>query len=341
MSKNCFILIISVLFTVSSLFSQEVEFSGWGMTGIKVYDRNVLRGYSQEMFYEGKLQADIEYNDNIEAQLDFRGNSIDNSLEFREFSVKFKYAEKLRWKVGNIKKPFGYEQSIKREFLISANRSYVYNSIAKIGYGGRSVSIMAYYNYSDKRDNFPYSYYVSIFKDNSLTSGLVTRGIYHRGNYSYGLSYMLQNKGGKYSISTHGIATDFLFKKNDYSINAEIFYIQDPVEGQTVIEGNIRNGTGDNENIFTAGAKILTSLEYKIDAEVITKIEPFVMASYFIPNTELSKYHMIQGVIGSNFYFTKKVKLRFDGNLVFTKNHLNEDYVTDESLVTLAIQVRF
>jgi hypothetical protein len=53
------------------------------------------------------------------------------------------------------------------------------------------------------------------------------------------------------------------------------------------------------------------------------------------------KYHMIQGVIGANFYFTKKIRLRFDGNIIFTKNDLNEDYVTDESLVTLELQVRF
>ena len=60
-----------------------------------------------------------------------------------------------------------------------------------------------------------------------------------------------------------------------------------------------------------------------------------------IQKLKISKYHIIQCVIGSNFYFTKKVRLRFDGNLVFTKNHLNQEYVTDESLVTLAIQVRF
>jgi len=341
MLKIYIVVLISLLVNSSAIFSQEVEFSGWGMSGIKIYDRNVLQGYSQEMFYEGKLQANIEYNDNIEAQLDFRGNSIDNSLEFREFSVKFKFAEKLRWKIGNIKKPFGYEQSINREHLISTDRSYVYNSVANLGFGGRSVSIMAYYNYSNKREDFPYSYYVSLFKDNSLASGLVTRGIYHSGNYSYGLSYMFQNRGGSYSINTHGFATDMLFKKKDYSTSVELFFVQDPVEGQRILEGNKINDTDENESIFATGVKMLTSLEYKTDAEVITKIEPYIMTSYFIPNTDLTKYHMIQGVIGSNFYFTKKVRLRFDGNLIFTKNDLNEDYVTDESLVTLAIQVRF
>ena len=64
MLKICMVFVISFLFMISFAYSQKVEFSGWGMTGIKVYDRNILQGYSQEMFYEGKLQSDIEYNDN-------------------------------------------------------------------------------------------------------------------------------------------------------------------------------------------------------------------------------------------------------------------------------------
>ena len=244
MSKIFSILIVSLLVMTFSTYSQEVEFSGWGATGIKVYDRNILLGFSQEMYYEGKLQAEIEYSDNIEAQLDFRGNSIDNSLEFREVSVKFKFAEKLRWKVGNIKKPFGFEQSINREHLISVDRSNVYNNISNIGYGGRSVSIMAYYKYSKKREDYPYSYFLSVFKDNSLVSGAAARGIYHSGNYSYGLSYLFQNKGGVNSINTHGLAADFLIEKKDYSTSAELFFVQDPVQGQAAIERNKMKSRG-------------------------------------------------------------------------------------------------
>lgn len=334
--------IIVITFSISDLnFAQKIEFSGWGATGINVYDRNVLLGYSQEMFYEGKLQANIEYNDNIDAQLDFRGNSIDNSLEFREFSVKFKFAKKLRWKVGNIKKPFGYEQSVNREHLISTDRSYVFNNISKMGYGGRSISIMAYYNYSKKRDDYPYSYYISIFKDNSLLSGLATRGIYHVGDYAFGLSYMFQNKGGSYSINTHGIATDFKLEKKDYSTSVELFFVQDPMEGQAIKKRNNLTGTDDEEIIYATGAKLLTALEFKTEAEVITKIQPFLLTSYLMPNIELTKYHVIQGSIGANFYFTKKIRLRFDGNLILTKNELNTDYSTEESLVTIELQVRF
>ena len=79
----------TLFFLLSSvLLSQNVSFSGYGAAGLKMYDRNRLNDYNQETYFEGKLQADIKYNDHIKAQLDLRGNSTDNSVNFREFSIK-------------------------------------------------------------------------------------------------------------------------------------------------------------------------------------------------------------------------------------------------------------
>ena len=69
--------------------AQDIEFEGWGATGFKYFARNRLNGANQETYYEGKLQAEIEFTKKIEAQLDLRGNSTDRSVNFREFSVKF------------------------------------------------------------------------------------------------------------------------------------------------------------------------------------------------------------------------------------------------------------
>ena len=206
------IFIFLILLLNPVIFAQDVSFSGWGKTGLMIFDRNINEGYSQETYYQGKFQTSFKYDENIKAQLDFRGNSIDNSVKLREFSVNFKYSDKLRWKVGNIKKPFGYEQSVKRDDLISVDRSNVYNSIAELGYGGRAVSVMAYRKFSEKRADFPFSYFISVSKDNSFNSSLTTRGIYHLDSYSYGISYMFQNYGGRIDIQTHGFATDFLIE---------------------------------------------------------------------------------------------------------------------------------
>ena len=112
-SKLTFILII---FTVTA-FSKDFSFSGFGSTGYIFYERNIIKGVDQESFYEGKFQVDIKINKHIEAQLDFRGNSFDQDVELREFSVKFKYHDYIKFKFGNLKLPFGYEQLINRENL--------------------------------------------------------------------------------------------------------------------------------------------------------------------------------------------------------------------------------
>jgi len=42
-----------------------------------------------------------------------------------------------------------------------------------MGFGGRSVDIQAYYKYSKKRADFPFSYFVNLYKNNSFQSGAV------------------------------------------------------------------------------------------------------------------------------------------------------------------------
>ncbi len=329
------------LLLLSIVFSQDINFSGFGNTGWRLYDRNINEGYSQETYYGGKFQANIEFNKNIESQLDFRGNSIDNSVELREFSIKFKYSDKLRWKVGNIKKPFGYEISVNRDRLISVERSNVYNSIAKLGYGGRTVSVMAYRKYSKKQPDFPFSYYLSLSKDNSFTTNVTGRGIYHSGDYSYGLSYMFQNRGGRMLVQAHGFAADFLIDKKNYSNSIELFFVKDPLQSKINEEMNTTGSQDKNENVYTGGAKILTSISFKTDAEVITKIEPLVMFSCFVPDVDVTDTHVIQFLIGSNFYFTKKIRLRFNGDVRLTKNENSDKYATNQSGAILELMVRF
>ena len=67
--KNLFakisLLMISLILGIDLTFAQEVEFKGWGATGFKYFSRIRLNGSNQEVYYEGKLQADIEINKKI------------------------------------------------------------------------------------------------------------------------------------------------------------------------------------------------------------------------------------------------------------------------------------
>jgi hypothetical protein len=341
--------LIICLSIVSQVISKDIDFTGYGATGYVFYDRQILNDYIQESYYRGKLQVEIELSKQIDAQLDLRGNSVDKSVRFREFSVKFKYNPKLRFKVGNIKRPFGYEQLTSVENLYTVERSLVQQYVSLKGYGGRSVSVMAYYNYSEKRPEFPYSYSISLFKDNSNSSGAALRGSFHSGKISYGCSYLFQSTGVNQRVSAHGFSADLQVQRENFRTGLELFLVQDPLPEQQILAQNQVNSQAqaalnpDYEKVFGTGASLLTARTFNTNAEVIKKIEPLILLSLYLPDIDIPDTHVIQTLIGLNLYFTKNVRLRINGDLHLTKNEYNEagDYATDESRVILDLQVRF
>ena len=53
--------------------------------------------------------------------------------------------------------------------------------------------------------------------------------------------------------------------------------------------------------------------------------------------------HILQGLVGVNFYFTKKVRLRLNTDLRLTKSEYDESgkYATNESRAIVELHVRF
>lgn len=345
------ITVILSLFLLNCLLyaGEKVDFTGFGAAGFLFIDQNPLTDANQSTYYFGKLQADIEFNDEIEAQLDLRGNSVTNNITFREFSAKFKYFEYVRFKVGNIKRLFGYEYVANREDLLTANRSVMQNNLSIRGYGVRSVSIMAYYNYSKKRPDFPFSYAASLYKDNSLGSGMALRGIYHINDFNMGFSYIFQNRSGNYPISVHGISLEAGYEKKKTSLNAGIVYVQDPLRGQEILAANnsmedagLMNQITD-EMVYCAGAILSGGVGFDTGSRIIKTIEPLILFSIFIPNSKESENHVLQGLAGVNFYFTKKVRLRLNADLRLTKSEYDESgkYATNGSRFIAEVQVKF
>ncbi len=335
MIKSIIVSIACLLFTSSLLYSQKIEFSGWGATGFIFYDREILNEYTQEVYYRGKLQADIEINKKLEAQFDMRGNSVDNTITFREFTAKFKYMDYLRFKFGNTKKPFGYELLENQEDLYTVRRSITSQRSALLGYGGRSVSLMAYYNYNKKRSEFPYSYALSVFKDNSLNFGVGTRFRYHTGDFALSANYLYQSRGGEEPISGSGIGADVTFDIKDFFSSFEIMYLQDIDEG---VRRRLRN---EDEKAFAFGVKIESAYQFELDAEVIKRIEPLILVNYFQPDSKLTEEHIIQSIVGVNIYFHKKVRARLDADIRLSKDEYNGDYSTHDSRFYIELQVRF
>lgn len=330
-----FLLIFIIIAFLSESKAQEVKFSGYGSVGYRFYNRNILNGYNQESYYEGKIQADIKYNKKIEGQIDLRGNSIDNSFKLREVTVKFDYWDYLKIKLGHIKKPFGTEQMVNEEELYTVERSNVHENLSEMGYGGRAVSLMAYYKFNEKRENFPYSYYISLFHNNNLYKGVVGKFVYHTTWLNFSVNYQYQQKGGDNSLSTQGFGGGIELDKSGFYSAAELFYVQDP------LEGSLRKLRGENEKVYSLGAKFLTAYSIIFDGEIVKALEPVLLVSYFVPDNAISENHIIQSLIGLNIYFHKKVKFRINGDLRLTKNQFNDDYSTKESRAIVELQMSF
>ena len=331
LSSITFLLVL----TLGVISAQEITFSGYGATGFIFTNKNMLNGYNQETYYEAKFQSDIKINSKIEAQLDFRGNSRDDDVELKEVSVKLKFWKYFRLKIGNIKKPFGYEQLVNREKLLTTDRTLLHQNVSETGFGGREFSIMGYYKYSEKRPEHPYSYYFSFSKDNSLSFSGNARFIYHKNDFNYGASYMYYNQGGEETIGSHGFSFDISRKMKKYTTALELLYVNDPVE-------NIRRRLGNQpEDVYTFGAKLFTAYEFDLDSEYFKKIEPIVVASLYVPDSENSGTNIIQAIIGANLYFHKYVSVRLHGDLRLTKTEFNDSYSSKESRGVLEVLVRF
>lgn len=330
-----FLILLFFLFSASFIFPQKIEFSGYGAAGYRIFDRDILNQYNQEAYYEGKFQADIEINDQIEAQLDFRANSFDEEVELREFSVKFAYNKKLKFKFGNIKKPFGLDQLENRANLPYIERSQANQNAEEIGFGGRSLSLMAYYKYSSKKPEYPYSYYASVFRNNSQRTGLAGRFSFHSNDWHYGANYMMINSSNKVSLFGHGFGVDLGYDGKDSFASLEIFL------AQNIDERLIRSLAGNDKNINVFGLKTSYGFEIETDADVIKKIEPIFMGSIYFPELSYTDGHAIQALFGANFYFHKKVRLRFNADLRLTKNQYVDEYTTKESRGVIELQVRF
>ncbi len=336
MKKILFIALIISSFALCSAVSKKIiiDFEGYGSTGFIFFNTEYMNHVNNLAYYRGKLQTEIKYGKNIQAQLDLRGDSDDHSITFKEFSIRFKFMDYFWVKAGNIKKPFGYEQLTSRENLKTIERSFCHEQFSNIGFGGRAVSLMAYYYYDEDTEGPPVSYYISGFKENSLNAGLSARLVYHFENIAIAGNYMYLSTGSL-DFTSNAYAIDFTIDKKSYITNIEIMAAQDP------IEGIIRRLQDREENVITYGAKWLTAYKFKFDKKFMEAVEPLMQLSYLMPDSEKPGNNVIQLVLGCNYYLHKDVLMRFNGDIRLTKNEYIGEYDPYNSRANIELFVRF
>lgn len=327
---------LCLCFSQIKINNTEIEFSGYGAVGYRFANKNLLNGFPQESYFEGKLQSDVKINKDIDLQLDLRANSFESAFKLKELYIKIDLGHNIKLKAGNFKKPFGYEQLLNKEELISIERSIISDNFSEMGFGGRDISLMVYNKYDNKNaDDMPLSYYMSVSKNNSLAVSLTGRLVYHIGEISLAGNYMYINQGGEVTTNSSGFGFDVALENQDYKLFSEINYIANK-------EVNIYLKTaGFEDDIYSFAAKLGASYEFKFDTGFIKKIEPLLVAGVLLPDAKVSDNKQIQTILGVNFYIHKKVAIRLNGDLRLTKNEFSNSYTTQNSRGIIEIIARF
>jgi len=318
------------------LRAQDVDFSGFGATGVRLYDRNPLVEFNQEFYYEGKFQADIDLGKDIEAQLDFRGKSDERAVVLREFSVKFEYMDYARIKVGNVRKPYSIEGLVDRDEYISVFDSYIHRRNGELGYAGRNVGIMVYHNYNpEKRPDMPWTYAVGVFKNHSYVTSAYARGRYHMDPWFVSLGYAVLSRSHDDAITTHGLSADAGFRTERFETSLELFAAQDPEEGIR------RRLLGLSDRVLSTGVKSLTAVRLPVDGDVVKLIEPFLLVAWYAPDSDATEYHTVEIMPGMNIFVDDDVRLRLTADGLLTKDRFSDDYSTHGSVFATEIFIRF
>ena len=151
--KNTGIIIALSFLLINSGYSQ-IKFGGYGSAGYKWYDRDPIVENNKLVYYEIKLESEIEYNDNLSAEFDFHGESDDQVAKIKEFSIKFEYFDYIKFKIGQLKKTFGVEQLTSRDEYFTIDDSYLKRMYSLQEYGGRAMTFMTYYKNDLEKENY-------------------------------------------------------------------------------------------------------------------------------------------------------------------------------------------
>lgn len=325
----CLILLLNI-----ELLAQY-RFSGFASVGYSYVAMNNEIDYTQQTSFAAKLLFEYNLNNHIDTRIDLRASSRDLTVQIREVSINLDYFQHLKFQFGNIKKPFGAENIENIENLSTIGRSYLTQKLNRIGYGDRAIGIQAYYKYSKADPDFPYSYYLFVFRDDGEESGFTARLTRVVDNLTITGNYFLLKTPGQYPITTHAAMLASSLDFSDLSFDGELLLAQDPNEGIKRIKKN------ENQEVYIIGAKISSSFLLPTSGEIIQAIQPIVLISYYQPDSSVWDDYTIQFLTGANFILDEKFKLRVNTDLLVSKNPVTKKYKGHDARLTLNLQVKF
>ena len=322
----------------SKLYGQDkVSYDGY----IAVSARYEYNDKYADLFTLAKIEIELELTQDIEVEIDIRGNSNDPVVELKEVHALFKHHPNFLIKIGNIRKCFGIEELTAQEDLYTIEESLISGYLSPLGYVGRDPGIKVYRKYKDR--GIPYSYYfVTAFNQSGIFT-LNGRVSYHNlfGSCCLGLDGIYQHSvsfaENDYPSNIYAMSVDLSRKTGAFYTDLEVFFGMDPIETQ------LSDYSGDNRDVLFLGAKWLLAYYYGINSTVVKGIEPLFLFGILSPDTRYINANKIELLLGINIYFNEDVRFGLNGDLILANNKYNlyDRTVAAGSKVILELQLKW
>lgn len=311
MFRLIFLPALAALLACSTLsFAQsKTTLSGWLRVGAD-YTHNEI--YS-ESFYRAKVQVETKVDDNIDAQIDLRGESDTHEIELREAFLVADLGKAIDLEFGQSKKRFGYEFQKSHDKLVTANRTLIYQFLEPIGFVGRDLNFRYHRKTRDKERPTGISASASYNEAHDFSFiGHITR-LNAIGSFALGGSgTVIVDKIQEGYQTVWGGALELIRDTEAHHVEIEAVAGIDPFASE------IEKKVGDGKNVYFLGGKFLYAHRLKTSRRLIKAIEPVLVASFLARDLDTISRNTISALAGLNFYVAKQARVSMNVDLQLT-----------------------
>lgn len=301
-----------------------------------IYSSKETQGFR---YFRAKIELDVDVSDEIELQVDLRGDARDETVELRAVHVDFEYTDAFQVRVGYLKKRFGLEALENRENLPTVERSDVNAFLSTLGYVGRDYGIQVFRRY--RGEGRPLSFRTGLAYNDSRTGGAFARFTLHdrpdHRRVGAGVIYQYYRTNKVDSGADHILAAgiDAGFTRGSLDIDAEIVAGRDPVETQ------LRRFTGDHGPVNFLGARSTLLYRIAVPTRVVRTLEPVLLLGILAPDAGAPEQNRLQALGGLNVYFDEDVRLMINGFGLAARNRFQVDRSYSGSAFRVVLQAQW
>lgn len=323
---------VLLVFPNSSTAQPKTSISGWLRVGAE-YTWNET--YS-ESFYQAKVQFETEIEDDLETQIDIRGESDTHEMELREAFLTADLGKAIDLEFGHSKKRFGYEFQKSKEKLKTVDRTLLYQYLEPLGLVGRELNLRYHRKARPEVRRIGLSGSIGYNEAHDFSViGHVTR-LNTLGDFALGGSGTIKiDKIQEGTQTVWSSALELVRDTEAHHVELEGLLGIDPLASE------VEKKVGDGRNVHFLGGKFLYAHRMKTASRLIRAVEPVLVASFLARDLDEIGRNTISTLAGLNFYIAKNARISMNVDLQLTStptDHSERSTAGSNGVVQMELQ---